>query len=84
MNEKQLQLIKDSTLEEIKDCLDWANEVLDTWESLMTIFDESVLGQILNELPNTKSMLKQMTEFRKGRDEVAEAYQMKKDLCHAN
>ena len=83
MNEQQLQLIKDSTIEEIKDCLDWANEVMDSWESLLTLFDESVLGQILGELPSSKNMIEQMTEFRLRRDEVAQAYEMKKDLCHA-
>ena len=80
MNEQQLQLIKDSTIEEIKDCLDWANEVMDSWESLLTLFDESVLGQILGELPSSKNMIEQMAEFRLRRDEVAQAYQMKKDM----
>lgn len=81
MNEEQLKAVRESSIEQIKECLDWADEVLDTFENLNDIlFDESPLGQILNELTPAKKLIKQMDGFRKARNIVYEAYQMKKEL----
>ncbi len=80
MNEQQKQLIETSTVEEIKDAIDWADEVLETWESLLDLFSEPVIGEILSELPSTKNLMKFLDEFRKSRNQVVEAYIKKKEL----
>lgn len=80
MNEKQLQLMKDSTLEEIKDAIDWADEVLEMMESLQDLFSEPIISEIISDIPNFNNSFKFMNEFRKARNEVVEAYIKKKEL----
>lgn len=64
LTEQQKKMLENSSLEDLNKAFEWAQEVIDGWESLEDLVGEGIWKDIIPDFEFYKSMKEQMERFK--------------------